>query len=183
MREDFTATVGAAAVPELHDLAQRLYLVEDQPAWSPALRSRTALQQTPTRHLADPSLAASLMGAGTDRLLAEPRTLGFLFESQVVHDLRICAQALDARGVFHHRDAKGRDEMDAVVEAADGRWIGAQTRSSARVSRLVILGMDSAPSRSLCSRSASAAPRGRSSQTDMSPACAPPRASRAMSST
>lgn len=127
MNED-SAGVGAAAVPELHDLAQRLYLVEDQPAWSPSLRSRTALLQTPSRHLADPSLAAALLGAGTDRLLGEPQTLGFLFESQVVHDLRIFAQAMGARGVFHYRDARARDELDAVVEASDGRWIAIEVK-------------------------------------------------------
>lgn len=127
MNEDATV-VGAAAVPELFDLAQRLYLVENQPAWSPSLRSRTALLQTPSRHLADPSLAAALLGAGTYRLLSEPHTLGFLFESQVVHDLRVYAQAIGARGVFHYRDAKARDEIDAVVEASDGRWVAVEVK-------------------------------------------------------
>ncbi len=127
MNEKFT-NIGAAAVPELHDLAQRLYLVEDQPAWSPSLRSRTALLQTPSRHLADPSLAAALLSAGTDRLLSEPPTLGFIFESQVVHDLRVYAQAADSRGVFHYRDAKARDEIDAVVEASDGRWLAVEVK-------------------------------------------------------
>lgn len=63
------------------------------------------------------------MGAGIDRLLLEPETLGFLFESQAVHDLRVYAQSLGARGVFHYRDSKGRDEIDAVVEGADGSWV------------------------------------------------------------
>lgn len=127
MNED-SAGVGAAAVPELFGLAQRLYLVEDQPAWSPTLRSRTALLQTPSRHLADTSLAAALLDAGTDRLLSEPSTLGFLFESQVVHDLRVYVQAMGGRGVFHYRDAKARDEIDAVVEASDGRWIAVEVK-------------------------------------------------------
>lgn len=128
MQEYATDRVGSAAAPELHELAQRLYLVEDQPAWSPRLRSRTALLQTPTRHLVDPSLAAALLGAGSDRLLVERETLGFLFESQVVHDLRVFAQAMGARGVFHYRDAKGRDEIDAVVEAQDGAWLAIEVK-------------------------------------------------------
>ncbi len=46
--------------------------------------------------------------------------LGFLFESMVVHDLRVYGQALDAR-VLHYRDKKDL-EVDAVVEGRDGRW-------------------------------------------------------------
>lgn len=128
MAEESIGPVGAAAASELHDLAERMYLVEDQPAWSPRLRSRSAAIQTPKRHLADPSLAASLLGAGSERLLADLNTLGFLFESQVVHDLRVYAQASGARGVFHYRDTKGRDEIDAVVEAGDGGWLGVEVK-------------------------------------------------------
>ncbi|AXE38469.1 DUF4143 domain-containing protein [Acidipropionibacterium virtanenii] len=84
--------------------------------------------QTPKRHLADPSLAACLLGAGSERLLADLNILGFLFESQVVHDLRVFAQASGARGVFHYRDSKGRDEIDAVIEAKDGRWPGVEVK-------------------------------------------------------
>lgn len=126
--EDSTTSIGHASIPELHDFASRMYLTEDQPAWSPQLRSRTAAIQTPKRHLCDPSLAAALLGAGTDRLLLEPTTLGFLFESQVVHDLRVFAQACGARGVFHYRDEKGRDEIDAVVEANDGSWLAVEVK-------------------------------------------------------
>jgi hypothetical protein len=40
-------------------------LVEDQPAWSPTLRSRTVALQTPSRHLAGPSPAAALARRGS----------------------------------------------------------------------------------------------------------------------
>ncbi|MFZ2429039.1 MAG: hypothetical protein WAW71_12935 [Propioniciclava sp.] len=30
---------------------------------------------------------------------------------------------MSARGVFQYRDAKARDEIDAVGEASDGRWV------------------------------------------------------------
>lgn len=122
----------ASLVPLLHDFASRLFLVEDQPAWATRLRSKTTLIQTPKRHLADPSMALALLGAGTDRVLSDPETLGIVFESQAVHDLRIAADAIRARGVFHLRDMKGRDEIDAVVEAADGAWIGCEVKLSHR---------------------------------------------------
>jgi uncharacterized protein len=98
----------------------RVFVIEDLPPWSPALRSRSLLRSSPIRHFVDPSLAAAALGAGPDRLLGDPKTLGFLFESLVVRDLRIYAQANKA-SVWHYRDNTGA-EADAVVQTADGRW-------------------------------------------------------------
>lgn len=119
-------------VPLLHNFASRLFLVEDQPAWSTRLRSATALVQTPKRHLADVSLAMSLLGGSSERLASDPETLGILFESFVVHELRIYAQAIRARGVFHLRDVKGRDEIDVIVEGRSGEWVGVEVKLSHR---------------------------------------------------
>lgn len=102
------------------DALEQLMVVEDQPAWSPHLRSRAILREAPKRHFVDPSLAVAALRATPKRLLDDLRFLGFLFESLVVRDLRIYAQANDAE-VFHYRE-KGGLEVDAVVEAADGRW-------------------------------------------------------------
>lgn len=126
--ESAVAGVSPAATVQAHEFAERLFLVEDQPAWSPKLRSATAATQTPKRHLVDPSLAAALLGAGPDRLLSEPETLGFLFESAVVHDLRVYAQSIGARGVFHYRDVKGRDEVDAIVEGSEGSYLAIEVK-------------------------------------------------------
>lgn len=98
----------------------RVFVVEDLPAWSPALRSSGPLRSSVTRHFADPSLAAAALGAGVERLLGDPETLGLLFESLVVRDLRVYGQAIGA-SVWHYRDAKGV-EADAILEMRDGRW-------------------------------------------------------------
>ena len=110
----------AETAAEYLDALERLMVVEPQPAWSPHLRSRATLRQAPVRHFVDPSLAAAALRAAPDRLTADLELLGLLFESLVVRDLRIHAQAADAR-VFHYREKDGL-EVDAVVEAADGRW-------------------------------------------------------------
>ena len=107
-------------VAEYLDALERLMVVENQPAWSPHLRSRTTLRQTAVRHFVDPSLAVAALRATPARLTADLEFLGLLFESLVVRDLRVHAQAADAR-VFHYREKDGL-EVDAVVEAADGRW-------------------------------------------------------------
>ena len=98
----------------------RIFVVEDLPAWSPGLRSRAILRGAPTRHFVDPSLAVAALGMTPDRLLRDVETLGLLFESLVVRDLRIYAQAMDA-SVFHYRDSTDL-EADAIVERRDGGW-------------------------------------------------------------
>jgi predicted AAA+ superfamily ATPase len=98
----------------------RLMVVEDQPAWAPHLRSRSRVRSMPKRHFVDPSLAVAALRATPERLLNDLNFMGFLFESLVVRDLRVYAQALDAE-VLQYRDNTGL-EVDAIVETADGRW-------------------------------------------------------------
>lgn len=109
------------------DAASRLMVVEDVPAWSPRLRSRTRLGALPKRVFTDPSLAAGLLGAGPSRLLAELTTLGALFESLVTRDLRVYAQSLDA-SVYHYRERSGDLEVDLILETRDGGWLGVEVK-------------------------------------------------------
>lgn len=99
---------------------RRLMIVEDQPAWAPHLRSKSRARSAPKRHFVDPSLAVAALRATPERLLKDLNLFGFLFESLVIRDLRIYAQAADAQ-VLQYRDNTGL-EVDAILEAADGRW-------------------------------------------------------------
>ena len=72
------------------------------------------------RHLADPSLACALLGAGETTLLSDLSTLGFLFEALCERDLKVYADTFDA-SVYHYQDYKNR-EIDAVIEMKDGSW-------------------------------------------------------------
>ena len=99
---------------------EKIYVLEDLAAWTPKLRSRTTIKAAPTRHLTDPAIAAYFLGASARDLLYDPETFGLLFESLVVRDLRVYAQALNGT-VYHYRDKNGL-ECDAVVHLADGRW-------------------------------------------------------------
>lgn len=98
----------------------RLMIVEEQPAWSPHLRSRSILRKSPKRHLVDPSLAVAALGANVDRLLKDLELLALLFESLVARDLRVYAQPLDAT-LYHYQDNTGL-EVDAVLEDRGGNW-------------------------------------------------------------
>ena len=102
------------------DTLERVMIIEDQPAWAPHLRSRSRIRNAAKRHFVDPSLAAAALRATPARLLADLNALGLLFESLVVRDLRVYAQASDAT-VLHYRDNTGL-EVDAIVEVSDGQW-------------------------------------------------------------
>ena len=123
-------TLAWETASEYLEALERLMVVEDLPAWSPHLRSRTTLRTTPVRHFADPSLAAAALHASPQRLMVDLEYFGFLFESMVIRDLRIYAQPIEAE-VFHYRE-KGGLEVDAVVEAYDGRWAAFEVKLGGR---------------------------------------------------
>ena len=120
----------ASTAAEYMDALERLMIVEDQPAWSPHLRSRTTLRTTPVRHFVDPSLAVAALRISPARLLDDLEALGLLFESMVIRDLRAYAQVSDAH-VFHYREKDGL-EVDAIVEDGDGRWAAFEVKLGER---------------------------------------------------
>ena len=124
------AAIHEETAAEYLESLERLMIVEDQPAWAPHLRSRTTLRTKPVRHFVDPSLAVAALRATPERLMSDLEYFGFLFESLVVRDLRVYAQANDAE-VFHYRE-KGGLEVDAVVEADDGRWAAFEVKLGER---------------------------------------------------
>lgn len=99
---------------------ERLFVVENQPAWSPTLRSRSILRKTAKRHFIDPSIAVAALKTNPDGLLKDFNTLGYLFESLCIRDLRIYSQVLQG-DVLHYQDNTGL-EADAIIALHDGRW-------------------------------------------------------------
>lgn len=105
---------------------ERIFVLEQQPAWAAHLRSKVRQRVSPKWQFVDPSLAAVLLGASGPRLLSDLRTLGLLFEALAIRDLRIYADANDA-SVYHYRDDTGL-EIDAIVESLDGRWVAVEVK-------------------------------------------------------
>ena len=102
------------------DALERLMIIEDQPAWNTHIRSSSSLRKAPKRHLTDVALAVAVLGIDEELLLKDVKFTGFLFESMVVHDLRVYAQANKAE-VFHYNDSSGL-EVDAIVQKQNGDW-------------------------------------------------------------
>ncbi len=108
---------------------RRLMVYEEQPAWSPRLRSRSTLRRWPKRHFVDPSLAVAALGATPPRLLADLNFLGLLFESMVYRDLSIYSRVCDAN-VYHYRDNTDL-EVDTVVQNRQGDWCAFEVKLGA----------------------------------------------------
>ena len=112
--------LSAQSVRKYLDALTRVGVLEEQPAWLPHLRSAVRQRVSPKWHFVDPSLAAAALGASARNLLEDPKSLGFLFESLAVRDLRIYAETLGG-AVSHYRDEQNL-EVDAIIDLPDGRW-------------------------------------------------------------
>ncbi len=102
------------------------FVLEPLPTWSTHLRSTATLRAKPKRYFVDPSLATAALRASPDGLLADLESLGLLFESLVVRDLRVYAQAIGAE-VAYYRDSTNL-EADAIITRGHGEWAAAEIR-------------------------------------------------------
>ena len=99
---------------------KKIFVVEDMPAWSPNLRSKTAIRTSDTRYFVDSSVATAALGMGPKDLENDLNSFGLMFETMAVRDLRVYAEALDG-DVFHYRDKNGL-ECDAVIHLHNGSY-------------------------------------------------------------
>ena len=109
--------------PTIYDYLEalnRLMIIEDQPAWNTHIRSSASLRKSAKRHFSDVALAVASLGIGKEALINDLKLTGFLFESLVVHDLRVYAQANDSK-VYHYYDSTGL-EVDAIVQKYSGEY-------------------------------------------------------------
>jgi predicted AAA+ superfamily ATPase len=107
-------------VTEYLEALERLMVIESLPAWSTHIRSADTLRKAPKRHFVDPSLAVGALGLTPVKLKTDLNYFGLLFESLVIRDLRIYAEANDGK-VYHYRDSRGM-EVDAIIEYPDRTW-------------------------------------------------------------
>lgn len=120
---DFGDSGSSMSMPTLDsylNALRRIFVIEDVPAWSPSMRSKTALRTSAKRNFVDPSIAAASLRISPERLLNDFNTFGFMFESLCDRDMRVYAQANDG-DIYHYRD-KNELEADMIVALRDGRW-------------------------------------------------------------
>ncbi len=120
MRVNDTASLSEDTVASYITALKRIFVVEDMPAWNPNLRSKTAIRTADTRYYIDPSIATAALGVGSNDLLNDLNTMGLLFETLCVRDLRVYAEALGG-AVSHYRD-KDNLECDTVIYLRNGSY-------------------------------------------------------------
>lgn len=124
------------------DVLSQLWVLDPVPGWLPTGNQLTRLTAAPRHHLADPSLAARLLGLDERALLSGasagpsiPRDgtlLGAMFESLMTLSVRVYAQAAEA-SVHHLRTAEGEHEIDLIVQRADQRVVALEVKLAASV--------------------------------------------------
>lgn len=136
------------------EVLERLRIVDPVPSWWASRNHLTALAQAPKHQLADPALAARLLGldegalltgaptggaaAVSERLADSARAprdgtlLGRLFEALVTLDVRVYAQAAEAT-TRHLRTHAGRQEVDLIVVRGDQRVVALEVKLGAVV--------------------------------------------------
>ena len=103
------------------NVLERLYVTENQEAYTENYRSKDRVGKTAKKHFTDPSLAAYLLNMNVDKLCKDLNTFGFLFESLVERDLRIYMENLGGR-LCHFRDNVTGLEVDSILEFDNGDY-------------------------------------------------------------
>ena len=122
IRKDVLAIreVSSPTLDSYLEALQKLFVVQDVPAWNPSIRSASDMRAGLKRGLCDPSVAVAALGAGPSYFLKDFMTFGFIFESLVLRDLRVYSRPLGG-SLSYYRDRYGL-EADAVLHLKDGRY-------------------------------------------------------------
>jgi hypothetical protein len=136
------ATPAKTTALAYRDALTRLFILDPVDGWTPTGNHLKRVTQGAKHHLADPALAAALLGITEDKLLrgegglaAIPRDgtfLGALFESLVTLSIRVFAQAAEAE-VRHLRTRSGDREVDLIVQGRAGEIVGVEVKLAATV--------------------------------------------------
>ena len=99
---------------------EELFVIKDIDAWTPQIRSKTAIRSSKKHIFIDPSIACAALGIGPDYFNNDLDLFGHVFENMVLRDLLAYASAHNA-SVKHYRDDTGL-EADAIYQLPDGKY-------------------------------------------------------------
>ncbi len=112
--------ISLSTLNEYISALEKLYIIDDIQAWCPAIRSKTSIRSSKKRNMIDPSIAVAALGLSPNYFNTDFRTLGFLFESLCIRDLKIYSSNFDGTMSYYH-DRYGL-EADGVLHLNDGRY-------------------------------------------------------------
>jgi predicted AAA+ superfamily ATPase len=142
------ATAGLADKPArsttaaYRDVLRQLWILDPLPAWAPIGQDFARLGQVPVHHLADPALAARLLGLTRESLIdgsgaplgpQQGTMLGRLYESLVTLSVRVLAQRAEATAA-HLRTRNGDHEVDLILTDVTGRILAIEVKLAGAIS-------------------------------------------------
>ncbi len=129
--DQISARAVSLSEPTYHsylDKLKRLSIIEEIPAWKPAIRSQTAIRRGRKRGFVDPSLAVALLKLTVDGLLKDFAFFERAFESLCLRDLRVYLG--DRNGDIHHYRDDYDLSCDAIIKRRAGEYALIQTALS-----------------------------------------------------
>ena len=115
-----TQSITDATLYTYVDILEQLFVIRDIDAWTPQIRSKTAIRSAKKHIFVDPSIALAALGIGPTYFHNDLDLFGHAFENLVLRDLIVYAGAHEAR-IMHYTDDTGV-EADAVYQMADGTY-------------------------------------------------------------
>jgi uncharacterized protein len=110
-------------------LFEQLFLIRTLPPWFSNQLKR--LIKTPKLSFLDSGLLASLRGLSPERIAADRGPFGALLETFVLAEaLKLASWSGETYEFFHFRD-KEQNEVDVVIENADGKLVGLEVKAAA----------------------------------------------------
>lgn len=113
-------TVSMCTFDSYLNALQRLFVIQDIPAWCPAIRSASAIRSGMKREFCDPSIAVAALGLTPQMLEMDLKTFGFIFETMCIRDLKAYSQSLRGSLAYYHD--RYDLETDAVLRIANGQF-------------------------------------------------------------
>ena len=102
------------------EVLEKLYVIKDIDAWTPQIRSKTAIRAAKKHIFVDPSIGIAALGLKPDYFAQDLDLFGHVFENLVLRDLIAYSQVHRAH-IMHYSDDMGL-EADAVYQLADGQY-------------------------------------------------------------
>lgn len=115
-----TQNVSDVTLDSYVEKLEELFVIKDIDAWTPQIRSKTAIRNGKKHIFVDPSIGIASLGLNPDYFINDLDLFGHAFENLVLRDLIVYAGAHNAR-ILHYTDDTGL-EADAVYQREDGRY-------------------------------------------------------------
>ena len=115
-----TQNVSDTTLDSYVEKLEELFVIKDIDAWTPQIRSKSAIRSGKKHIFVDPSIAIAALGLSPEYFNNDLDLFGHAFENLVLRDLIVFASAHNAR-ILHYTDDTGL-EADAVYRMEDGRY-------------------------------------------------------------